>query len=240
MVGAGGQVEQVARHHLYADPLVGDGGANVEVADARNREAHLRVRMQMLDEELVHLHASETLADSTSTLNSMQSAARETARSIETRCRYLLKVFCAELLCGELDLVLEVVVALFADHRQFAFRFVVHRVNLRKKRTSYTSINLVETGMTERFELYLAVHLVQVASSQLAESFEVDKLAGLREVLLLALHLVGCLLHKPGAHHCLFRFVVAKWNWKILFNIHTPVGRACELLNLLKYGTAGA
>lgn len=143
MVGAGGQVEQVARHHLYADPLVGDGGANVEVADARNREAHLRVRMQMLDEELVHLHASETVADSTATLNSMQSAARETAskytynRSIETRCRYLLKVFCPELLCGELDLVLEVVVALFADHRQFAFRFVVHRVNLRKKRTSH-------------------------------------------------------------------------------------------------------
>ena len=58
MVGAGGQVEQIAGDHLNANPLVVEGGADVEVAGAGESEAHFGIRVQMLEEEFVYLHAS--------------------------------------------------------------------------------------------------------------------------------------------------------------------------------------
>ena len=58
VVGAGGQVEQISGDHLNANPLVEEGGADVEVAGAGKSETHFGIRVQMLEKEFVHLHSS--------------------------------------------------------------------------------------------------------------------------------------------------------------------------------------
>lgn len=56
MVDAGGEHQQVSRHHLHPQPLV-RAASHIEVTRAGQDETNLLVHMKMLSEEILHLKA---------------------------------------------------------------------------------------------------------------------------------------------------------------------------------------